>query len=295
MTDTSDHYDVTIALLTRDAGTLLGRVLDAIQNQTTKRKVELLAIDSGSTDGTLERLAAHGARVISIAPENFNFGSTRDQAYEESHGDFVVNLSQDAVPAQPDWLENLLVPFDDETVAVSCGASAPDPDRDLPHFPWERNGYFYFTREIKQFVKRYGKGVSFSNSAVRRSVWEEYRFDAQPLGEDFQFQMKLHGSQYRIAFPAEAKVLHHHHYDLKALYHRCRNEGMALRIMGCRYTILDLIADLISPRKYLQWLRELRRGSLKNSAAIVFPVARPLAVYMGSRFGKTYTDYRHGR
>jgi rhamnosyltransferase len=276
--------DVSIALLTKDAGALLERLLEAIERQETGRTVEVLAIDSGSRDNTVATLERHGVDVESIPPEEFNFGSTRDQIYQRARGSIVVNLSQDAIPAHARWLENLIEPLSDEGTAVSCGASIPDEERAYPQFPWERNGYLYFTREIKKFVRVHGKGVSFANSAVKRSVWEELRFDPIPLGEDFQFQTKLNARGLNAAFPKDASVLHHHNYELRSLYARCRNEGLALRMLGATYNEWDLLCDLAGPRKYIQWLRELRRGSLNNSAALLFPVLRPLAVYAGSRW-----------
>lgn len=292
---TDPKPDISIALLTCNAGDLLGRMLQAIRDQETDRHVEIVAVDSGSTDGTVERLREAGARVFEIPNEDFDFGATRDLVYQHTRGEYVVNLSQDAVPKHGRWLENLIAPMlKDPKVAVSCGASNPDPDRGIRQFPWERNGYFYFTREIRAFVTRYGKGVSFSNSAVRRSVWEELRFDPQPLGEDFQFQIKLCARDWDRAYPDGAEVLHHHDYDLQGLWGRCRNEGLALRMMGCAYGELDLLLDLTSPRKYVQWLREFRRGSLATSADYLFPLVRPLAVYIGSRFGRGYRRYSHG-
>jgi rhamnosyltransferase len=285
--------DLSVALLTRNAGDLLERLLESVRGQVTDLSVEVIAIDSGSTDGTVATLESYGAEVTHLSPEKFDFGRTRDLAYQRTHGKIVVNLSQDAIPAHPRWLENLVRPLADPDVAVSCGKSVPDPDRAQAQFPWERNGYFYFTREIRKFVRAYGRGVSFSNSAVRRSVWERLRFDPQPLGEDFQFQKKVHAANLKMAFPDDAEVLHHHNYDLRGLYGRCRNEGLALRMMGCGYSEWDLLRDLGSPRKYVQWLRELKRGTLHSSAAIGFPVVRPVAVYMGSRFGKSYRAYEH--
>lgn len=282
--DCGDRCDVTIALLTRDAGQLFERVLRAIAGQDTDRCVELLAVDSGSTDGTLERLEAAGARVVSIPEEEFDFGRTRDLAFQHARGDVVINLSQDAVPLHSNWLENLIAPLADGEVGVSCGRSIPDPEREVPQFPWERNGYFYFTQEYRKFVRRYGRGVSFSNSAVPRAVWERFRIEPQVLGEDFQFQIKVHAAGLGMAFPADAHVLHHHHYDLRTLYRRCRDEGAAIRMMGSPYTEGDLVRDLLSPQKYVQWLREVRRGRLRSGAALTFPVVRPLAVYAGSRF-----------
>ena len=281
-----DEVDVTVAILTKDGGMFLPRLLDAVRGQATARRVEVLVVDSGSTDDTVSILRDHGARIVAIDPDDFNFGRTRDLAYSHAHGEFVVNLSQDAIPAHTNWLEHLLRPLNDDTVAVSCGSSIPDPERPFPQFAWERNGYMYFTREIKRFVRRYGKGLSFANSAVRRSVWEHVRFAPQGTGEDFQFQMRLAATPWRIAFAEDAPCLHHHTYTTRALWRRCRNEGVALRQLGCPYTLFDLAADLVGPRKYVQWLREWRRGALTLPSERWFPVLRPLAVYTGSRFGR---------
>lgn len=282
--DADETYDVTVATLTRDAGPVLERLLEAVLGQKTVRRFEVLAVDSGSTDGTLEVLERHPVRLIAIDREAFNWGHTRDFAYQQARSPIVVNLSQDAVPKDDRWLDNLLRPFEDPEVAVVCGSSLPDPKREFPQFPWERNGYFYFTREIRTFVARYGRGLSFANAAVRRAVWERLRFDEQPTGEDFQFQMKLDAAGLRISFVDDAPVLHHHNYTLGGLFRRCRNEGFALRLMGCRYSELDLLLDLAGPAKYLQWLRELKRGRLHSAADFAFPVVRPMAVYAGSRF-----------
>lgn len=285
--DLAPDCPVTVALLTRNAGPLLDRVIEAVHSQRTARDVDMLAVDSASDDGTVERLNAHGVEVVTISREEFNFGVTRDLAYRHAKNPIVVNLSQDAVPAHGDWLETLVAPLHDPEVGVSCGASVPDPERGQPQFPWERNGYFYFTREMRAFVTRYGKGVSFANSAVPRDVWEHLRFDAQPSGEDFQFQIKLRDAGLRSAFPEGAQVLHHHSYNFRSAYERCRSEGQALSLMGCPYSAGDLMMDLLSPRKYIQWLRELRRGSLTNMGAIAFPLLRPMAVYAGSRHAGT--------
>jgi glycosyltransferase involved in cell wall biosynthesis len=285
MTDTAQHttIDVTVALLTRNAGALFERVLEAVGGQETSRRVELLAVYSGSTDGTVERLNAHGARVVGIDPSNFNVGATRDLAYQQARGEIIVNLSQDAVPETNSWLDALIAPVDDPAVAASCGRSIPDAERAYAQFPWERNGLFYFTREMKAFSARYGKGLSFANSAIRRSVWETVRFDTTPLGEDFQFQIKLHDQKLgSIAFPEDACVLHHHAYTLASLWRRCVDEGRALRGLGCPYSEGDLALDLVGAKKYVQWLRELRHGRLNSAAAWLFPVVRPLAVYRGN-------------
>ena len=283
--------EVTVGIPTRDAGPLLERVLRAVFGQRTEKRFEVVALDSGSTDGTLETLDRHGVRVVPIPRDSFDWGATRERLFEEARGDIVVNLSQDAVPAHDAWLDRLVEPLGDPEVGASSGSSIPDPERPERQFQWERNGYYYFTREIQRFVARYGKGLSFANAAVPRRVWERFHIAPQATGEDFQFQMKLHGAGLRIAFPEDAPVYHHHHYTLRQVYKRCRNEGLALREMGCRYTELDLLIDLAGPRKYVQWLREAVRGGLRSPGEWLYPVLRHVAVYAGSRFGAEYAWY----
>lgn len=280
-TDTPFMF-ITIAYLTRNGGGLLARSLAAIPEQSTAHDIEVLAVDSGSTDGTVSTLLHAGARVVEIPSEEFNFGRTRDLAYQRAMGEIVVNLSQDAVPAHRDWLERLLAPLEEKSVAASCGRSVFDPERGHRQFAWERNGYFYFTREMVQFRRRYGRGLSFSNSAVRRSAWEQLRFGAIALGEDFQFQIAAKEAGFALAFPEGAEVLHHHDYTLPALWRRCRDEGAALKQLGCAYNALDLARDLSSPPKFVQFARDIAHARLRTPAEILFPLLRPLAVYSGN-------------
>jgi rhamnosyltransferase len=275
---------ITIALLTLNGGELLKRLLDAVQIQRTSRAIEYIAIDSGSTDDTLKNLEDAGFKTTSISANTFNFGSTRDQLYSLATHDYVINLSQDAVPAHNEWLENLVAPLDENNkVAVSSGRSIPDEQRAYPQFPWEKNGYFYFTREMQRFVQKHGKGVSFSNSAVRRNVWEGVRFQPIVLSEDFQFQIELGKGGWETAFPDEAEVLHHHDYTVEKLKQRCRDEGEAMRVLGSPYSFGDCMADWLHYRKNKQWLREIKYRRLNSKAAWLFPLLRPWAVYQGSR------------
>lgn len=282
------EVDVSVTLLTYNAGPLLNRVLKAVGDQQTARTLEIVAIDSGSTDGTLAVLAQHDAHVTEIPLREFDFGLTRDLVFEESSGRIVVCLSQDAVPAHDRWLENLVAPLDDPAIAAACGRSIPDPDRGFAQFAWERNGLFYFTREMRAFAAKYGRGLSNANSAIRREVWEGIRFGPQPIGEDFRFQTKLAAESSVVAFPDGAEVLHHHTYSLRSLYTRCRNEGLGLRTLGCAYSGIDMLRDWARPAVWRAWARDFARGRLRTPAALLFPFVRPSAVYIGSRFARDF-------
>jgi rhamnosyltransferase len=278
--------DVSVTLLTRNGGATLKRALQAVRDQVSDRRVEIVAVDSGSTDETLATLESFHVRVESIPQGMFNFGTARDRVFELASAQIVVALSQNAIPADDTWLESLIAPIVNDGAVVSCGKSIPDPHRGFHPFAWERNGYFYFTREMRKFRERFGRGLSFSNAALRRDVWEQLRIEPQPVGEDYQFQTKLNAAGHAIEFAPDSQVYHHHNYDLVRLAQQCRNEGLGLRALGCSYTEWDLIRDLAGPRKYALWAREVRHRRIHSMAEAVFPVVRPLAVYAGSRFGR---------
>ncbi len=282
---------VSVVIPTRNAGPHCERLLQAVFGQATNKSFEVIALDSGSTDGTFDLLQQYGVRVISMPTAEFDWGRARETLFQAASAPIIANVSQDAIPAHEHWLDHLVQPLEDKTVGASSGSSMPDPNRHYPQFQWEKNGYYYFTRGIREFVKRYGRGLSFANAAVSRAVWERLHIDPQPTGEDFQFKKKLHAAGLSIAFPEDAPVLHHHNYALRALYRRCRNEGLALRELGCPYHEGDLLCDLASPAKYVQWLREVKRGSLRNAGEWIYPVLRPVAVYAGSRFARSYVWY----
>ncbi len=274
--------EVTIGIPTRNAHATLGRVLDAVQRQKTSRSFEVLAVDWGSQDDTLSLLDTRGVRVVHFSGNAFDWGRLREVLFLEAKGHVVVNLSQDAIPASDNWLENLIKPLDDPAVGASCGTSLPDPERGYRQFQWERNGNFYFTREMTKFRSVYGKGLSFANAAVPKSIWENIHFQPLVLGEDFQFQMRLHDRGLRVAFPKDAPVFHHHQYTWSRLVYRCVNEGLALRQMGFPYTFLDLCMDLSVCCPYFRWAKDAWLGALRSPAEWFFPVLRPLSVYYGS-------------
>src|SRR6187401_1298944 len=94
---------VSIVIPTRNAGSSLEHLLAAIASEEGEFEKEVVAIDSGSTDGTLERLRQSGASVLS-ASGTFNHGGTRNLALARAGGEFAVLLVQDALPLSRGWL-----------------------------------------------------------------------------------------------------------------------------------------------------------------------------------------------
>ena len=106
------RVDATVFIPTFNGAPYLDRLLTAVAGQEFSGTFDILVIDSGSTDATLDIIAQHPqVRLVTIAPSEFGHGRTRNQAAELARGEYVAYLSHDAIPLDAQWLENLLEPL----------------------------------------------------------------------------------------------------------------------------------------------------------------------------------------
>ena len=115
---------VSVILPTLNAAGEIAALLATLMDQTQPPE-EILVVDSGSTDDTAELARAHGARVMSVPRDQFDHGGTRDAALRQTAGEFVLFLTQDALPADERYIEHLLKAFADERVAAASGRQLP--------------------------------------------------------------------------------------------------------------------------------------------------------------------------
>src|SRR5262249_59518464 len=118
---------VSVLLLTLDAMPQLPELLRRIGEQRLDARAELVAVDSGSRDGTAELLAARADRVIRIPRERFDHGGTRNLGLDACRGERVALLVQDALPASPEWLAELVAPLGEPRVAGAFSRQLPAP------------------------------------------------------------------------------------------------------------------------------------------------------------------------
>jgi len=217
----------TIIVPVKNAEAYLPEILVSIQSQSIVDQIEVLAIDSGSLDNSPEILRKYEVRVLQIPPENFNHGATRNLAAQQADPDsqFLVYLSQDALPHDENWLANLLSPLQaDESVAGVFSRHIPRPGaspslvRQLTT-RWQTGGMERIVKEMPDDPQDYLANrdwyIYFSNtsSAIRKSVWEDIPFREVAFGEDADWADRVLQAGFKIVYEPSSVVIHSHDYS----------------------------------------------------------------------------------
>lgn len=213
----------SVIIRTKNEQAGLGATLEAVFRQR-QCPFEVLVIDSGSRDRTLEIARAYPVRTLSIAAEEWGYARALNVAASHARGEILVCLSAHCVPVHDRWLGNLVRHFDDERVSGVWGPQLR-PGRPVPESGeaiWQSRGeYNYSTRAW---------GLSNANSAIRRCLWELLPFDESlPAAEDKAWGRAALERGGCIVHDPDAPVWHAYHSP-RAAYRRQRavNEGLAL-------------------------------------------------------------------
>lgn len=167
---------------------------------------EVVVVDSGSDDGTLEIVRGEDVNLQQIAKEEFSFGRSLNMGCQAARGEFFVFISAHCYPEDESWLERLLEAFADEKVAAVYGRQRGTPDS---HFS-ERQIFRRWFPEAS--TERQDHPFSNNaNCAIRRSLWEEIRYDETLTGlEDVDWAKKVIREGWWISYRADAGVIHVH-------------------------------------------------------------------------------------
>ena len=265
---------ISLVMPTWNAGPLLEEVIAAVRALEGVTFDELVAVDSGSTDGTLERLRDGGFTVHGIPQREFDHGATRDRGIRETTGDVVVLLVQDATLQGRDWLAKMVAPFEDPDVAGVWCRQVPRPkcqpvlDRRIRGWPG-RGGVVSKRQlepgqqlsELKPFDQLMHSAFDNVASAVRRTVWERFPLGPRRFGEDVYFGKRVIEAGLAIAHQGEAAVIHSHDRSAwsegKRTFCDHRNLHRLFGLVGIptREAVKRAIVD--STKEHLDYVRSL--------------------------------------
>ncbi|MCC7119772.1 MAG: glycosyltransferase family 2 protein [Anaerolineales bacterium] len=278
----------------------IGRLLEGVKRQTLQ-DVEIILVDSGSTDATVSIAEAYGAKVASIPSAEFTFGRSLNYGIKEAKRELIVIASAHVYPVYPDWLETLLNPFQDEKTALTYGKQ-----RGYENSKYSERQIFHQWYPETSNLNQATAFCNNANAAIRKSLWMTHPYDETLTGlEDLEWSKWAQAQGYKIAYVAEAEIVHVHNETPQGVYNRYRREAMALRRVYpeahfnfydfLRLTITNIFSDLfhaLSEKALLKnlisifWFRFMQFHGTRmghRETSLVTPQLRETFYYARSR------------
>ena len=259
----------------------LDELLRQIKQQVTDNlQYEIILVDSGSDDGTLAIAESHDCKIINIKRKDISFGRSLNLGCAASVGDYLVMISGHCVPTSSEWLQALCNPLIQGKSAYSYGRQI--------------GGELSWYSELRIFERYYPKQSTIpqegfycntANSALRRTAWENSKFDEELTGlEDMELAKRLVERGEKIAYVSESCVFHYHEENWSQVKRRFEREAIALqRIMPQVHIHVDaLIRYIFSSINLDMRVADREKVLLKSTLEII---QYRLAQYWGSYVG----------
>ena len=257
------------------------RLLQGLSQQTV-RDVEIILVDSGSTDSTVALASAAGAKVVHIPPADFTFGRSLNLGLDSATCDLVVIASAHVYPLYPDWLERLLKPFTDRQVALTYGKQRAPV-----------SAYFSEQQVYRRWYPEHSDShqkepfCNNANAAVRLSAWKMHPYDETLTGlEDLAWAKWALGEGFSISYVPEAEIIHVHRETRYAVYNRYKREAMAFKQIypEAHFSIYDFTRMASANIASDLWHSSKQKRFLKTLPGIFW--------YRVAQFWGTYQGYR---
>jgi rhamnosyltransferase len=248
----TNRPDISIVFRALNEEKYFEKALKSCQNQIINEMTyEILLVDSGSTDRTLEIARKFDCKVINIPKSKFSFGRSLNWGCRNAQGRYLVFISAHCIPKDPYWLSKLIDPLKKGLASYSYGKQIGS---ETSKFSEKQLFAKYFPNENK--LQNTDFFVNNANSAIKKSTWEKYKFDEEVTGlEDMVLGKKLISDSKKIAYVADAVVIHIHEEDLKQIKNRYYREALTLRTVlpeiqmniqdFIRFTFIGILNDFI--------------------------------------------------
>ncbi|MEO7216489.1 glycosyltransferase family 2 protein [Mucilaginibacter sp.] len=262
----------------------IGRLLEGIKKQTLYSETEVILVDSGSTDNTVKIALEHGAKVISIKPEEFSFGRALNKGCEMAAGKYLLFASAHVYPVYTDWIKKMIQPFDNKNIALVYGKQIGN---EITKYSESQIFKKWFPDD-----SNYNQDHPFCNNAnavVRKELWLNQQYDETLTGlEDLDWARKIEQKGHVIAYEADAPIVHVHEESISKIKNRYMREAIALKkIFPKQHMSLLDFARLYVANTFSDFVHARHDGVLfKNVSEIIR--------FRYMQFWGTYKGFKHG-
>ena len=231
-----NNIDVSVVIPVKNGQRYLDSVLRAVFSQKINAKFEVIIIDSGSGDKTLDIIKQYPVRLYQIDEKKFNHGLTRNLGISKAQAKFVILTTADAIPCNNHWMEELIDDIkNDECVAGIYSRQIPHKDSHvITQIRVSRFFTSYRKRRESQMnrIEDYNKlsprekhrFCNFDNvsSFIRKSVWAKIPLPKTDFSEDLEWSKKVLEAGYKIVYKPDSIVYHSHDFSILDWYNKNR-------------------------------------------------------------------------
>jgi len=233
---------VSFIIRTLNEGKTLGEVLRRIHLLIGDFNKEIVIVDSGSKDNTLEIAKAYKCKILTISPKNWSWGRALNEGIKNSSGEIVAIISGHCFITKKDFLIKACVLLENKNVAAVYGRQLPvehtDPFEEYELFKWYPDIFLYvMNARNKNFI-----GVSNACCVLKRKIWEKIKFNEEAKSlEDGIWAYEVINRGYDLIYSSQFTVYHSHPFDPGYIYRKWywRNyEGLRLKKEYLRFISL---------------------------------------------------------
>ncbi|MCL6655208.1 hypothetical protein A6R70_23305 [Agrobacterium rubi] len=234
-------HKCAVVIPAKNAVNILPAVLSKVLSQKTEWSYEIIVIDSGSTDGTVEYLRQHDAiRLIEIPSSEFGHGKTRNLGIQAANAEFIAFLTHDAVPCDENWLGNLVALAEEDALIAGVFGRHVANDHASPFTKNDLDRHFEGFRAHPKILGRDTDPIRYetdlgwrqllhfysdNNSLLRKSVWEKIPYPDVEFAEDQLWARAVIEAGYRKGYAEDAVVYHSHDYGVREQFQRAFDES----------------------------------------------------------------------
>ena len=217
---------VSIIIRAYNEERLIGKLLESIKKQNfNSDQIEIIVVDSGSEDSTLQIISNYQVKLIKIKKEDFSFGYSLNKGFEIAKGKEIILISAHCYPKSNNWISKMVEPFKDNSIGIVYGRQVGNETTE-----YSENRIF-----SKLFPDR-NEGIqeipfcNNANCAIRKDLWSKQHYDETLSGlEDLDWAIKIGKKGYKIYYAPSACVYHLHNETHSQIKNRYKREAIAYK------------------------------------------------------------------
>lgn len=233
ISSSKETFQSSIIIPTKNAGKDFSLLLKNLSNQQEINQSEIIVVDSGSNDETVNIAKHYNAKIIEIDPKDFSHGLTRNLGAKSAIYENLCFLTQDALPESPNWLAKMCKFIKNNNLAATSCSEVAKFNCDLFYkaSQSQHQNFLGITHDNdliielpKDFdITEIRRKSALNNIAglYNKTIFEKYKF-SQNFGEDVDLAYRLLNNGYKIGLMGSVRVIHSHnrtaHYWLKRHY-----------------------------------------------------------------------------